>query len=899
MRIATVLFLGVSATLPFALTFASESHANENHASVSTTTTTRPTKFLRKKILAKYNHPNKVRRMKYLEKYGTSPENREYIMNNNSTFDNDENKPILSNSNIMSDLSINVLKKSSGKRTAQPSDSPTAIPSFQPTAKPTQVPTDNPSAAPSKSPTTTPSKLPSFSPSATPSTYPSVSPSELPTMIPSMSPTSCQVLLNTYNCVNSDCRTLRTIFESMNGCEWTIRTNWLMNDDYCTWYGVTCTSSVLNSQGYEITELNLSRNNMHGTIPSTISRLWHLDSIDLSYNYLTGTIPTSLGTLPSLQVLHLLSNSYNTLIDASAGVVPCEGLSRISTLAIVSADCGIPAYVECTCCNLCHNTPSPPSHAPGTDVSLAPTYNLLPSSSPSVSSMPTCAVDVPPSAEVCEGYNLRSTCEALHELYVALHGCQWNMDTTTTDVTRALFNTNSTARSNNITSILPEGYVGTKEWFTGTPDGGIEDPFCTWYGISCEDSDCTNGCDVTKIELWNVNLQGAIPDEVQYLYQLRILELHDNPYLRGSIPTTLALLPSLQVLRLDGTSITGKYTDDDVICNTLVNNGSGTLTAFWMDCTGVGSYQRDTNLQCDCCSYCTYAWPSDVPSTAPSTTPSDLPSISMLPSATPTMVPSTTPSDVPTQVPSVSPTNTPSTDPSSIPTMLPSITPSEVPTQVPSLSPTESHLPSMEPSSSPSVDPTSGCYEPSNYLCQVSIDDSIFSYDCVLDDAKSACYIDRCINDVEVPSRVCCGCHSPEGSDEIVGLSVRGNFFPSSQPSSAPTSEPSISSPPTRVPSAGPSAIPTLGPTITAGPTQGCYEPVNYQCQVHDRGSTTLLRGAFYDCNEPTICDVVSCYSSFSNYMHPAAACCHCQDPARVNRGLTPPSESPSRSPLP
>ena len=56
----------------------------------------------------------------------------------------------------------------------------------------------------------------------------------------------------------------------------------------------------INSNGYEqLTEFNFARNNLEGTIPSTLAKLTDLMMLDVSHNKITGSIPTSSPTSPS------------------------------------------------------------------------------------------------------------------------------------------------------------------------------------------------------------------------------------------------------------------------------------------------------------------------------------------------------------------------------------------------------------------------------------------------------------------------------------------------------------------------------------------------------------------------------------------------------------------------
>src|SRR6185312_13351010 len=68
-----------------------------------------------------------------------------------------------------------------------------------------------------------------------------------------------------------------------------------------SWYGVTVTNG-------DITFLDLSVNNLTGTIPTSIGNLKGLNALFLSWNNLTGSIPPTLGDLPNIQTLYLFQN---------------------------------------------------------------------------------------------------------------------------------------------------------------------------------------------------------------------------------------------------------------------------------------------------------------------------------------------------------------------------------------------------------------------------------------------------------------------------------------------------------------------------------------------------------------------------------------------------------------
>jgi hypothetical protein len=66
--------------------------------------------------------------------------------------------------------------------------------------------------------------------------------------------------------------------------------------------------------------------------------------LDLSYNQLDGTIPSSLAALTALTAFNLQKNQLN-------GTVPfCNGSMSTQFFDLLSADCD---YVICPCCDGC------------------------------------------------------------------------------------------------------------------------------------------------------------------------------------------------------------------------------------------------------------------------------------------------------------------------------------------------------------------------------------------------------------------------------------------------------------------------------------------------------------------------------------------------------------------
>ncbi len=104
---------------------------------------------------------------------------------------------------------------------------------------------------------------------------------------------------------------LEALYYSLNGQNWTNNENWLTGSDISTWYGVS-----LNGDG-RVSELNLTFNNLTGTIPPEIGMLTELETLDFGSNVITGSIPSEIGGLSELRLLFLHENKLTGEIPES------------------------------------------------------------------------------------------------------------------------------------------------------------------------------------------------------------------------------------------------------------------------------------------------------------------------------------------------------------------------------------------------------------------------------------------------------------------------------------------------------------------------------------------------------------------------------------------------------
>jgi hypothetical protein len=105
---------------------------------------------------------------------------------------------------------------------------------------------------------------------------------------------------------------LAVLFYTTGGESWSNMSGWLTDDSACAWNGVRC-----DRFDQHVEEIDLSENNMSGSIPNEVGMIPTLVSLWLRRNKLTGNVPSlALGAMPSLSVLYLDQNTLTGTIGA-------------------------------------------------------------------------------------------------------------------------------------------------------------------------------------------------------------------------------------------------------------------------------------------------------------------------------------------------------------------------------------------------------------------------------------------------------------------------------------------------------------------------------------------------------------------------------------------------------
>jgi len=125
--------------------------------------------------------------------------------------------------------------------------------------------------------------------------------------------------------LHRDWTVLRVLYQATNGANWRNSTNWLTGAPMGDWYGV-------DTEGGNVTVLDLTYNGLVGPIPSRLGDLAELTVLDLRFNDLSGPIPPELGNLTKLRRLDF--GGYAPYDSRLTGPIPPE-LGNLTDLRIL------------------------------------------------------------------------------------------------------------------------------------------------------------------------------------------------------------------------------------------------------------------------------------------------------------------------------------------------------------------------------------------------------------------------------------------------------------------------------------------------------------------------------------------------------------------------------------
>ena len=106
---------------------------------------------------------------------------------------------------------------------------------------------------------------------------------------------------------------LMSLYQNANGAKWHQQEGWNTSRPLDEWWGIS-----LHGDG-PVRSIDLTHNNLGGTIAPELERLQGLERLDLSNNDLEGEIPPALARIPTLRTLLLTVNQLSGKIPAALG----------------------------------------------------------------------------------------------------------------------------------------------------------------------------------------------------------------------------------------------------------------------------------------------------------------------------------------------------------------------------------------------------------------------------------------------------------------------------------------------------------------------------------------------------------------------------------------------------
>ncbi|MEN8219418.1 MAG: DUF1194 domain-containing protein [Pseudomonadota bacterium] len=301
-----------------------------------------------------------------------------------------------------------------------------------------------------------------------------------------------------------ECKGLVELYYRTKGYYW--KESWSADQTHCDWKGITC-------QDGHVTQIDLSANQLKGTIPPSIGYYFNkLSSLNLAGNQLSGSIPSSLGHLSQLQNLALNNNQLNGSIPSSLCYI-----KKLQTLNLNDNQLSgfIPKsfkkFQKLQRFDISNNQLIGFLSAFLNNLNQPMSFDLSDNKFIVGSAICPTVADIP-----------QSECNALVHLYYSTDGKNWK-DNTGWNVTNAP---------------------------------------CGWKGVSCSDGH------VTKIELIDNQLKGYITESIGDLGNLTVLNLSSNQ-LSGPIPESIGNLGNLTELYLDKNNLSGPIPKSLINLNNL------------------------------------------------------------------------------------------------------------------------------------------------------------------------------------------------------------------------------------------------------------------------------------------------------------------------------------------
>ena len=320
---------------------------------------------------------------------------------------------------------------------------------------------------------------------------------------------------------STDRAALVALYNATGGANWTHNGNWLSDRPIGEWYGVT-TDTI-----GRVVRIELTHNNLSGTIPIELSNLSELTWLEFGRNRLTGAIPGSLGSLSKLRGLYLYHNQLTGTIPKELGnllEVSQLNLSLNKLSGAVPMELGHGNYIRVQMISMHDNQLR--------------------------GALPRSFLKLPQTLTELYFSNNDGLCAPADEEFQKWLGSVARAGGLTCDITRTPSPTPMHA-GDRAALVALYNATGGANW-THNANWLSNRPLGEWHGVTTD-----NDGRVTQIFLRENNLEGSIPAELGNLSRLTHLYLYRNR-LSGEIPSELGNLSSLKWLSLDANELNGE-----------------------------------------------------------------------------------------------------------------------------------------------------------------------------------------------------------------------------------------------------------------------------------------------------------------------------------------------------
>jgi Leucine-rich repeat (LRR) protein len=372
----------------------------------------------------------------------------------------------------------------------------------------------------------------------------------------------------------AECDALVALYNATDGSHWLNHSNWLVSVTPSNWYGVTVA-------GGHVLALDLSSNNLYGSIPSALGDLSRLQILNFNNSQIIGAIPPSLGNLTHLTHLYLASTSLISTIPAELshlsellvldvhlswriyGQIP-PSLSALRKLGILYTQ-GTQACEPNDAAFQAWKTTVSIWATPGMCVSLSGHVTQAGGPLPGAQ-ITIVALDFITTQSGADGFYSLDLIPGSYTLEASLSGRLFKPDQrpiTLTDTNLSgldFFAPAPFGGCAQMTEVPPAeclalqalyNSTGGPNWTTRTRWLTSDEP-SSWYGVT------VSAGHVSGLNLANANLVGSIPPQLANLTQLQTLNLSSNQ-LTGAIPPELGSLANLETLDLGSNPLKGSF----------------------------------------------------------------------------------------------------------------------------------------------------------------------------------------------------------------------------------------------------------------------------------------------------------------------------------------------------